>query len=677
MNQNIHQEKKKKQLSLLKKSLKEDSEDFLSFIKQSYIFAQQDQTAIIAFLTRRCRILATSVEELIEVDSAKELEKKHFVSDLALPYLAPEMMLFYFQHGIFPKLYIFDEILIYGRSLNRLLLTFEESLKDAYVAMTSYERDNIPTYEEMLLAFSSSLEIHVFAKNSDYCLLDFRYKNCLKPYKICQQNQWRELSKKFSVYVSVCGENNIAYSWGMKIFDETTKEILLNLPDNCQKQGIFFEKKETLSIKSKEYTIYLCFYPNKENPSIIFSLRVIKSEYQNHLLVQPHVILGEGNFKLLTDYLRIFWKTPDFVTIAPFFTPSTIKPYWTKLDGNNKNSRYLKERFGLLLSKWFLEQLISDTPLSLDDFLSHGNELNSKYLMGNFVSMLDMSEKENIIQSLENFWTFPLSHHERATELVIGLSQQLEPLWTKEWFHLNPPRKLEKISGINDAILSTHPLQQQLDYAVSQVGWLSDHHANQMITSEVTSSRLLLSNWGVNITFSQVLFFGINIYKTESKSYLTSATAYLLGLLDAGIIGFSYSLQKEVISTTLRAGEQTAPILPERFAYLMPVLVAIEDYTRGDMEEFNYRVKKFCKKLVQQGELLKKDLTYAIESICNFYGRLKEIGQSPVHWLFSLEEWKEETTASQHTFSFPVVSEKKWVEVQEKSREYFNYYLNM
>ena len=171
-----------------------------NFCREALAAGEPDKKNYRVFLKRRCFVLICqymmehttdpALRETVYSDVGMRVAAKKIAEDYwAFRQAHPEE-----SRAQFPcRIWVFDDILIYGRSLNRMLSECEEIFADTYMALQ--KSDSIDLRHDLYDDFLSLVTIRTaFRNNSDY-LLSSRYcQRLVRENNVYEPEQWRAFS---------------------------------------------------------------------------------------------------------------------------------------------------------------------------------------------------------------------------------------------------------------------------------------------------------------------------------------------------------------------------------------------------------------------------------------------------------------------------------------------------
>lgn len=507
------------------------------------------------------------------------LEQHYFITDTALLAQSQEIGDYYLSHHELPQIIIFDELLLHGRALNNLLSQFESRIIDWVQTHSESEIQwDAAQFRQQLL---NQVQILVYIQNNDELLLVARYQQRLTSQHIAPLAQVRELSKRFSMLIEVSGQNNVAYSWSLRIpYLSPAAERL----QDCQPgQGGFFPRITVLQYN--EVIDYLRPYPDTSRPKAICSIRWKHSclgtaEENNMLMLVPYIIFEKYPLqRLLTLHRRITQDLSDLnLSFLTFFDPyiETNSTFYF---------RWLSETSELVLNSLVAHSFLKAQGVS-------GLELSQadlSFLAKNYASFAHRSDQ--ISSQLSTLWQWGEAHCEDGlfeTYMDLLLSDSV-PIWTSEvpYSEMNPvdlnaPAQSHLVTAVENTII--------------HIATEAERHAYDKYHSVIPLGDATLSNWGNYYSIRTILEQADNyLHETASVSQFLSLLALIIHQMDLGIVGMNpeYESEGQQVYTVTRAGEQALSIEPMRYQTFIPVLLEIIERCRQYQMDLHEEILRF------------------------------------------------------------------------------------
>ena len=634
---------------------------FLDIYHRCLSLEQEGTAVIAAFITRRCHVLSqifyaiferyqdtppAQMPEYLGRDFSfadyRRVADRYYTTDINLACLGELLARYYDENQVLPHMLIVDELLLHGRTLNSVLKNLEHSILSSisfpYKAPENSNPKNQPFYlyiqriqkQSMTGSaqsqFLSSLELRVFVQNDDPLLLLPQYQRQLWAQSIRTPIQTRELSKQFSLLVSVSTVNNNSYSWSIHSS---------NRPKPVDISDINIEKVNTAHSSIRQAT-FLWAYPNKQRPLALFTFRLKHSylapeEGNNKWLGVPFVLTGRIPTKsLYAFYRQLCLDMPKL--LLPFFhryldTRQSGKAYW----------RRLLEINDLILCGLFTKKLFGNGITAQDLDL---NMLARNFT--DFTSLLSRKESSppNVQNELEMLWSFLLEQPaERLNEYLKVLLQNAEPIW-------DLPHLSDTFRPVPPSV--TLELQQTLDLNVARLGYETEANAYRRYR-KISALEDRQPFWGLCFHLEDVLAPLLDSCHNDLGRVYT-LMALLVQQMDLGIIGISpirsvlnarNELTEPVSSLELRAGEQTMVIKPALYQAYIPVLIESKKRFGENWDDVEAEIQRFVLHLSQAGKNVGPSLA---QDLIQFLYDLDYAGQRPEDWHFpmvdSVPKWE-------------------------------------
>lgn len=514
------------------------------------------------------------------------IETRYFITDSALLAQSGEIADYYISHRRLPYIVIFDELLLHGRALNNLLMRLELSLKERV------ERQLNPCTPEdidhLSESFAHAIKVRIFVQSDESLLLSARYQQHIFTTRTRSLLKIRDFSKRFSALVAVAFQNNVAYSWTLRIpyCCKYTEVLQTRLPFL---NGFF---PRITSIQWNEIINYLLPYPNPSQPKAICSIRWRHSclntqKADNMLMIVPFIVFGKIPYNNL---LRLHGRLiQDLKELNLQFL--TAQDRYLE-DNRGFYARWIAETNNLVLNALLCRRFLQ--ACHIDDMQVSPADL--RFMARNFASF--SLEGSSVIQELERLWQW-------AGEQCAGLQlesymdlllEDVPPLWTCEASHMHEePLELHGEEG--------QALLRAVEDAIISIADETELHAYRKSHSSFFLNDETLSNWGKYYSIDEILQKSISSFgQACSLSQRFSILAYIFHEMDLGIIGMNpiYIPESAQVYTATRAGEQALFLEPMRYQNFIPVLLEI--LRRCDRYHLNlYKELQYFMTLIENG----------------------------------------------------------------------------
>ena len=613
-------------------------EDLVSYFLTLYqLCDQQDQLCsapcempkfVVACITRRSNVLLTIFTSILyyyatlskekqpdffksaglTAERIKHLEQRYFITDTALLSQSQEIGDYYLSYHELPQTIIFDELLLHGRALNNLLSQFESRIIDWVQTHSKSETPwDAAQFRQQLL---NQIQILVYIQNNDELLLVARYQQRLTSHHIAPLAQVRELSKRFSMLIEASGQNNVAYSWSLRIpYRSPAAKIL----QDCQPgQGGFFPRITVLQYN--EVIDYLRPYPDTSQPKAICSIRWKHSclgtaEEDNMLMLVPYIIFEKYPLhRLLALHKRI---TQDLRDLNLGF--STVFDRYLEEDGTFY-ARWLAETSELVLNSLVAHRFLKTQGVN-------GLELSQadlSFLSKNYASFAYRGNQ--ISKQLSALWQWGGAHCEDGlfeTYMDLLLSDTV-PIWTSEVPY-------SEMTPVDLGVPAQAPLVKAVEDAIIHIATEAERHAYDKYHSVLPLGDTTLSNWGNYYSIRTILDQAINhLHGTASVSQRLSLLALIIHQMDLGIVGMNpqYESEGQQVYTVTRAGEQALSIEPMRYQTYIPVLLEIIERCHQYQMDLREEIMHFFSTIPDISVELPQQLYEFVEKTENFGGGL-------------------------------------------------------
>jgi len=382
----------------------------------------------VAAITRRASNL---IDQLYSQTGKPAILGQVYITENALLIKTEEIAEYYVEHGEFPKIAIFDDILAHGRNLNRLMEAFQRLV---FACLKELEVDC--ERKELKSEFYESITIWVYAINNTPFFLKQEYQWRLCYRHIWSEDKWRELSEFIAYYIWSSGTNTSyvpsAIVSGSEAAAGSHPDWIRDVSTQYRsKDQIFYLLRDTANyevyptVRSyvkgnvRYYTPYF-FVGSLETHQVVASLQ----KAFNHMIDQipassrkmVHLFNTIGNHShRLNVYCQLFYYVFGQITLNVFWHdhfPDAPFPATTDCDKLARN-------FGTCIELKPLLEDLSRTKWEKEEFMSLIREMNldgshNPYLLEN----LDPDPGEAIISSMEaSIYTQALEHEQRAYAL--------------------------------------------------------------------------------------------------------------------------------------------------------------------------------------------------------------------------------------------------------------------
>lgn len=585
---------------------------------------------LVVFITRRSNVLSTLFSKIFHlyenyadierpeyfrnVDlngfSLGDIEGTHFITDVALIAQSQEIADYYLRNREFPRILIYDELLLHGRALNGLLVSLEQGIKKRVKA----QKGDFSEWDETQLTdrFLRALELQVYVRSDETLLLLPRYQKLLHSQYTCPILTVREISRRFSMLIAASSENNVAYSWNISMpYRSAATEKLMKYPEHPD--GFFFR---TTRMQFGEIIDGLRPYPDAGRPKAICSIRwkqssLSKQQSENALMLVPFIMFGQIPYE---NSLRLHWQiVEDLGDLKPRVSFLSVQDSYIS-EGDHSYARWISETNDLVLNSL----------LCCHFFQSMGISRRIKpvysFVARNYASLF--CPGQCIQGELKVLWDWAMENHatgkfERYMDLLLA---DAPPIWSlpespaaNTWMELEGAAAEKICAAVEDAII--------------QIADETERHAYEKLHSRIFLRDELLSNWGRYYTIGEMVEKAVSAYGgTASVDQRLSMIAILVHEMDLGIVGMNaaYKETDGMVSTITRAGEQALFLEPMRYQMFIPVLLEIQKRCRAHLLDLEKEIRRFVDHIVPDRPELADQLYHFVEKTESLGGKLAD-----------------------------------------------------
>ena len=669
----------------------------LSIYKKVVDYQQKGEQRpfFVVFLTRRCHILKEIFLEVLESATLqKQLQSKkidlssvnldpiwlttpqinliyreHFITDFNFLSMSRGFAEYYNLKGELPKFVVVDELLLHGRSMNRLLWSMENAVSEAFIERRKKfflseisEREVLCWKEEIRNAFVESVEISVFAKRKGTLLLFSRYAKEKKLSAVeYEGREWRSLSLHFAEVVAASCHNNVGFSWSLNppvsalpfIKDRYNAEELYWEPEGTDGLPFLQFQRVKTKVRGIDLQNYLKFFVKDHELKGIFSLRIKESLCSinggKRLMVVPYLMTGRIPRK---NAWELFKKLRGELT-------STIN--------NRQLNAFLEilpNDLEILSEQWEKDQEEKDTAIfEYDRICGINNLILNCAMVKAFWPQIDLdwnllSEYIDWLQLNSNYNRFDpetgtLQDQQAALQAIWSwqpqapLEEYFDILW-KDSEGLELSKEELNVSGTVEADVEACVMR-----VVAKLGLDAETSALQRGKSDVILDEELLTSWGKQYSILEVMNqcreTCIQAGIEHFSFYEIAAT--IIHLMDLGILGMYTSLDShEMVYTMVKAGEQSLFVEPIMYRHFIPLLMEIERKYAGDRGAIAREIKSFVQNnsesiLKNEKSLIlsnsgdsKQDVKPLGEELAAFAEKLWTSGQDVSDWYIALSD---------------------------------------
>lgn len=597
-----------------------------------YFYTLEEGWEYVVFVVRRAYLMALIMERItgrkIETNS-----KAIFLTDGALYSRCQELTKFYIEHGSFPRILLCEDVLLHGRNINYFLETMENRILEI---LKSQNREVPVDEEEVRDKFSQAVKIHVLVKIDERLLLLNRYVMKTHICSTQSDTETHDFTNRISTLVSNSGLANASY-----IFSELiTKEEF----DRCQSYGFLTTIYKNITEYAHIETISV-----REEIKAVFTLRIIPNPLNNReYRVIPFVFIPN----LGTEETEWLWE--ELKGRLRDNAVTNCEKFIRDLDSLEEISgkRTFNEWITLMMSQVIL------------------NDFNQRYNI-HVRKTKEYSEQIRIIA--RNYNITNLDETENHLDQIVNAEylnkQSLISLITSS---MKEERKICRIGNVY-SFSSANEIKYKIENYWYTTALNEEKEARQALKRPYyeavdTSTRKVR---GCGFTLAEIFD------QCDEKS-VKLGFAYLLQMMDAGIIGVSSYTSKYIMvvgfAQFVKAGEASLLIYPLRLKEYIPLLTRIQSFcSRMDLD-WREQTKIYCK-CVAYSHMDEE----TIKNISKFVDQLSDGLQTPKEWDINYDndvEYVKKEMAPEEKESSQMNKRINSKMKSLKQVEYFEEYLN-
>ena len=624
---------------------------FLEFIMFCVEHEQKSQKTteksayFVVFMTRRCHVLKMIFFSVLGCDTFQQqlqenwfdlkkagftnkdftreniqnfllpLCKRHFITDFNLLSMDYTFAQYYRECGSLPDLMIADEVLLHGRTMNRLLGEMEQRLMDAFEHLkkeaekseNSGGREKL-TKETIRDAFQKNTRLAVYAQKADTLLLYSRYaadETLLSQKR--SETFWREISLNFAQIVSSSDVNNVAFSWSFVPKVSDLPEIanwILTIPKEMGHIQLNYRRIQTTmqEIPMMDHLVLMC---RDEELKAVWSFRIKKSLTGKapYWMIVPYFVTGKiENKKIWSLFLRIKKDIQKMlaqqeeniissarISLAAFLDIEIITDNTTGTSDERSNlNRFRYDRVFNIVNL-FLNCLFIKKFLGPENSVLIAKAIEWDHLSSNF-SRFDPESGllQDVRPALELLWSLNFGVPEEYLDFLLDHAEGMN----LNGFSLEQPTE--------EMIRSDSRVENEVLDIIDQMGITAEKNAYEHVTSSMSISEKDLASWGGCYSIWEILqqFSGA---KKENNLYVYLAE--LIQAMDLGIISMntheSLKEDRQSLYTMVKAGEQALFIKPIRYRHFISLLYEIESKHYPDRDAILRETRIFIRNNIE------------------------------------------------------------------------------
>ena len=579
-------------------------EDFFLLCRDFFESVWQSGASYKVFLARRCMNLMYMFYLCEDANIKSDSLEKTFFSDGALLSNVHEIACAYRDTQTVPRILIVDEILIHGRTFNKLITDFVEGLYDC-LTEDGAQLDKAKLEADVFAAIS----IRVIMQNDMKLLLYSRYRSLVKSVETCSMQKWHQFSSCVSKAIADGVVTNTSYvpSMHLRLLQKAERVFLYrHLSEQADKVATAFPYRRRFLEKAWVYPVTT---PSGDVKAI-YTLRVVTSEIDGSKTVIPFVLLS--NIKSFQNKLFSYLDNNTRAAAEQAYR------YW------GPESPASMESFVLILSQNLLLLLLQDCGINNWDKCFDYEKIK-------------MSFRSMRTQETETFYTMiknrvsPWFTWEQMEEMILELTNDSTPLFLMKRYN-----DIGTIEGSEHTKYMIRHIEETAQDLFASYGYQAEYHAfMQQIGKEFPPGSSVPYNPISDVLNELDQKVGYEASRVLSrKDFLVCAIAVLLRYMDMGALAVASSYDKDTESfcDMCRAGEQSLFILPQRYSLYLPVLARMEQDCLGDLEWLIRIMRKF---------FLPRNDNQILDKLIAFVRDLYGMGQCLYDWDINLSSWLE------------------------------------
>ena len=526
----------------------------------------------------------------------------------------------YLKTGIFPHLFVVDELPLHGRALTGFLYSLEKRLMHAealYVEKFGAAAKSRAPIQEVFL---DKLHISVVHQLAGASVLLPRYQRILTrdnpPSTELPLQTWRDYSIAYTQYASICGAHLIGGSFGFPVPEVRDHPIEATANSMFTKVCTRFQgiKQET----------WLYFYPSADHPQVICAVCCQPDHNKgSQTMCVPYIILNHISWdSLLSLHNRLAQEAQASGKrkLAAFL--SRLEPVLEDTANNEPPllTAWIGQTTDLVLSTWLLKRFLRDVKGVSQDELAKAwpDSVDLEPLICNFRIWGPADQvRDDILSALKELWNWEPTG--TLEEYLAVYTTNGQPI-SATWMGANQPA--------GDAELDENsPLVQCVEDTLAKISLEAERNAYTLYGSGLSFSDEAMSNWGDIHSMSTLL----EKLHTQAETYLSvrgplnlyETTATLLQAMDLGLLGMStvfgrqqatksqscwgsctdwgsYDSSPGEVYTWLRAGEAALFLLSIRYRNLLSVLDEVQEKRREDLDGAAFDLIRFVDSLASR-----------------------------------------------------------------------------
>ena len=522
-----------------------------TFYRKAFSPDDTDKTIYRVFLKRRCFVLACQYIRMHEVNpDVLETVCSDTGMRVVAQHMAKEFFVFrrrYPHKNIdeFPyRIRVYDNVLIYGRSLNRLLHECTKIFADTYINLQKSTSDFLTA--DLYRIFPEWVTIQTAFQNEDSFLLPQRYRKCLtESLNVCSPSVWRKFVFELAEIIFQSDIPNAAFIPALQFSSGCSADNIAAAFEQCRSEGLLSEfTMDRNDYRGRRLDTYTAVLSDENNIHFVFTIRCTEK------YMIPFVFLPELSEKEADDIMTAFsLKYPGiFQRERQSYHHECLRSVYAEL---------LNMLLAVAVLRFFLKKLDSHIHTGTLFLHTTADMMDYNYAHDPDVRRIlaDMLDPEN---------PPPFSFEELKTLLYTAV----EP---KKCIF----RGIEDITAMENTTVSD-TLRQKTEKRTERIVF------DCGIDSEINAYRMLKSPHvfypARNLTTGRYLYRLYTYRDSWSRRAIpvSRAFSYLLQMMDAGCLSMTVETHHNQYVQCLRAGEQSLNMFTYRYAEYLPILNAIQ-----------------------------------------------------------------------------------------------------
>ncbi len=527
-----------------------------------------------------------------------------------------------------PDIYLVDDLMIYGRTINNILTKFEDMFTAYLIKNNIDENKQIEAIEQLRL----KIHVKIYTKNDNTLLLYPRYSKNLEFVSSTNKSNINIFSYRVYSLLSKLLLSTATFSWAQKLSYKDYNAIF----DNNNNVNNF----TTTQTKFDNFTqkLHLWKYEKDNQVKALATIRVkydsnVETAEPENLLIIPYFIFGETK---VNNYIELINTIKEDINKHE----GAFKFY--SVNDENINNKIpielyyfrMSQSVHLYLSSLILLYYLKQNNVSKDkvkDILKH---TNYSFIARNFynnTSKCDSLEVEKNLKDIIDYQIEQYDNIENDIEKYMNiLLEDTDNLWDNNLVFTNEEIN-EENSDYNKKLV---------ELFASEISTMSEREAFLKTNGNISSINEELRFKGRDIDLSECLN---SIYeeslkdKNDNKFNLSLVISYIVQMMSVNVFGMEpdYNAESKKIYTTIRHGEPASFQLIKRYSEHLPALNRIFNEWKFQSYEFDELLWYYCNKKDE------KNSSTMFNDLIEIGAQLISSGQKITDWLFPMYKEKE------------------------------------